>query len=84
MAGTGSASAKVVSQELQGRDDADFGLNLIPTRYEPDVSKVSTWVELGLNVVQTELKLGLHLGQTWFKRGLNLVQTLSKLRLNLV
>ena len=73
MAGTGSASAEVVSQELQGRDEADFGLNLIPTRYELDVSKVSTWVELGLNVVQTELTLGLHLGQTWFKLGLNLV-----------
>ena len=84
MAGTGSASAEVVSQELHGRDEADLGLNLIPTRYELDVSKVSAWVELGLNVVQTELKLGLHLGQTWFKRGLNLVQTVSKLRLNLV
>ena len=84
MAGAGSASAEVVSQELQGRDEANFGLNVIPTRYELDVSKVSTWVELGLNVVQTELKLGLHLGQTWFKRGLNLVKTLSKLRLNLV
>ena len=60
MAGTGSASAEVVSQELQGRDEADFGLNLIPTRYELDVSKVSTWVELGLNVVHT-----------WYKRGPN-------------
>ena len=52
MAGTGSASAEVVSQELQGGDEANFGPNLIPTRYELDVSKVSTWVELGLNVVQ--------------------------------
>ena len=32
--------AEVVSQELQCRDEADFGLNLIPTRYELDVSKV--------------------------------------------
>ena len=62
VAGTGSASAEVVSQEPQGRDDANFGLNLIPTSYELDVSKVSSWVELGLNVVQTELKLGLNLG----------------------
>ena len=84
MAGTGSASAEVVSQELQGRDEANFCLNLIPARYELDVSKVSTWVELGLNVVQTGLKLGLNLGQTWFKLGLNLVQTLSKVGLNLV
>ena len=53
MAGTGSVSAEVVSQELHGRDEPNFGLNLIPTRYELDVSKVSTWVELGLNVVQT-------------------------------
>ena len=84
MAGTGSASAEVVSQELQGRDEAEFRLNLIPTRYELDVSKVLTWVELGLNVVQTGLKLGFTLGQIWFKLGPNLVQTASKLRLNLV